>query len=151
MDSYQRSMSCQYSACQAPPPFPNKSPTVPNLFIRFQKSSPGETVQCLNRSILIHDTTFEQIRLKKNLEHFYILLSRSKKRKLNIGIFYCLPVLHSDFQLATSDVLFCHKEKTTQGGLDGNKHVCWLLKQKFFFVINKGTVQWIVCIGKCLS
>lgn len=46
-----------------------------------RKSSPGETVQCLNRSILIHDTTFEQIRKKKKLEHFYILLSRSKKKK----------------------------------------------------------------------
>lgn len=42
----------------------------------FLEPSPGETVQCLNRSILIHDTTFEQ---KK--EHFYILLSRSKKKR----------------------------------------------------------------------
>lgn len=35
---------------------------------------------------------------KKKKEHFYILLSRSKKnREENIWVFFGLPVLHSDF------------------------------------------------------
>lgn len=50
------------------------------LFICIYQSSPGETVQRLRRYILIHNTTFEQIR-QKDVEHFYILLSRRKKNK----------------------------------------------------------------------
>lgn len=39
---------------------PPNGPALPSLPPPFLEASPGETVQRLNRSILIHDTTFEQ-------------------------------------------------------------------------------------------
>lgn len=90
----------------------------PHLFL---ESSPGETVQCLNRSILIHDTTFEQ---KNNIFIFFYQGAKKKKEK-TLG-FLSFPVLHSDF--ATFDVFFCHKEATMTTRLDGKENVCWLLK-----------------------
>lgn len=47
----------------------------------FLESSPGETVQCLNRSILIHDTTFEQ---KKNI--FIFFYQGAKKENVRFSI-----------------------------------------------------------------
>lgn len=104
------------------PPRPSPSSSVPPPPHPFLESSPGETVQCLNRSILIHDTTFEQNKKKRTF--LYSFIKEQKKKKKKTSGFLSFPVLHSDF--ATFDVFFCHEEATTTR-LDGMKMCvgCW--------------------------
>lgn len=113
----------------APPPPP---PPIPRLFL---EPSPGETVQCLNRSILIHDTTFEQ-------KHFYILLSRSKKTKReNVG-----------FSMVSCSAFWLWCVPLPQGGDDDTfrwKRKCVLAVE--VEVCSGDCPVDSKCIGKCLS
>lgn len=120
-----------------PPSLPRPHP--------FLESSPGETVQCLNRSILIHDTTFEQ----KKGTFLYSFIKEQKKREENVG-----------FSIVSSSAFWLCDLRCVllpRGGDDDTFRWKWkcvlaVEVEVSFFVIDAGTVQWIVkCIGKCLS
>lgn len=88
---------------------------------------------------------------KKKKEHFYILLSRSKKkqRREHLGFLWFAG---SAFWLLACDVRCFILRRGGDDTFRRNENVCWLFEvEVLFFVINKGAVQWIVCIGKCLS
>lgn len=99
------------------------------------------------------DTTLNKMKL------FYILLSmnmRKKRDKKNMTIFYCLPIMHLACNVWCGRMLWgtgsrnkSEIEKATRQLLDG----CLRTVRVVLFSLSlwKGTVQWIVCIGKCLS
>jgi len=85
----------------------------------------------------------------------YILLSRNKwgktKKKWQFFFFNCLLIMHFDLACKMWRVLLRWRRKQSEGDKTTQRCLARCLWTVFFFVILKGTVQWIVQIEECLS
>jgi len=98
---------------------------------------------------------FTTLNTALNKKTNYILLSRNKrgktKKKEKFFFFNCLPIMHFDLACKMWRVLLRWRRKQSEGDKTTQRCLARCLWTVFFFVILKGTVQWIVQIEECLS
>jgi len=139
--SYHFHLHCDTSLISVDPLWP--------VFLRYlQISSPGETVQCLYRSILLHSTLRWT---KKQIIFFYQGTNEGRQKKKTIFFLNCLLIMHFDLACKMWRVLLRWRRKQSEGDKTTQRCLARCLWTVFFFVILKGTVQWIVQIEECLS
>ena len=129
---------------------PNRNPPQNNPLHPFLEIFSGRNCAVLKQ---IYFNTRHNIwtNKKKKKEHFYILLSRSKKKRRREHLGF-LSFAGSAFWLLACDIRCFILRRGGDDTFRRDENVCWLFEvEVLFFVINKGAVQWIVCIGKCLS
>lgn len=103
--------------------------------------------------IQIYFNTLDTMLNKMKL--FYILLSmnmRKKREKEHDNFFYCLPIMHLACNVWCVCMLWGRGSKNKTEIERATRQLSSDCQSSVFSLsFWKGTVQWIVCIGKCLS